>query len=230
MPPSLALLPGFARTFVVILGGVCEAIAARGPKAGTDLPLIIPAHVRLRRLTARFLALVEAFRAGRLAAPRSSPVTDAPPARPSRTRPVAEEATAAAPSGAPVPPKPVGLPSGFGWMLRFGSEVAGRRSQLEHWLTTEPELGPLLAAAPQQAGRILRPLCHMLGIKPPPALRLPPRPPRVRPKPAAAAPRPKRPTKAEIRSWLPGQKRPLPWSRVPAGAGPPFGRLKLKPA
>ena len=227
MPHSLALLPGFAQSFALILRGVCEAIAARGPKAGANLPLIIPAVRRLNRLTARFFAKVEAFRAGRLLAPRASPATGATPGRQPRTRPVAEDAPAAT-SGLLVPPKPLRLPSGFGWMLRFGSEVAGRRSQLEHWLTTEPELGPLLAATPQ-AGRILRPLCHMLGIKPPPALRLPPRPPRVRPKPAVA-PRPRRPTKAEIRSWLPGQKRPLPWSRVPAGAGPPFGSLKLKPA
>ena len=226
LPPFLPTC--FAQSFALILRSVCEAIAARGPKAGADFPFIIPARTRVSRFSARFLALVAAFRAGRLAAPRPSTETDESPARESRTRPVSEEAPAA-PSGLPVPPKPVRLPRGFGWMLRFGPEMACYRSQLEHWLINEPEVGPLLAAAPQ-AGRILRPLCHMLGITPPPALRLPPRPPRVRPKRPAAAPRPKRPTKAEMRSWLPGQKRPLPWSRVPAGAGPPFGSLKLKPA
>ena len=227
MPPSPALSPDFVQAFVLILRGVCEAIAARGPKAGADSPLIIPAYARLNRLSARFLALVEAFRAGRLAAPRCSPATDQAPARTPPMRSVAEDAQAA-PSDPPTPPKQLRLPSGFGWMLRFGQEVAGRRSQLEHWLTTEPELGPLLNGAPQ-AGRILRPLCHMLGIEPPAVLRLPPRPPRERPKPAAS-PAPRRPSKAEIRSWLPGQKRPLPWSRRPAGAGPPFPSLKLKPA
>ena len=223
----------FAELFALILRGVREAIAAGGLKAGADLlPLIIPASGRVSRLSARFVALVAAVRAGRFAARRPSSGSDQIPARKSRPQPVAEDAQAAM-SGLPVPPKPVRLPRGFGWMLRFGSAVACHRSQLEHWLLTNPELGQVLEAAPREAGRILRPLCHMLGIVPPPALRLPPRPPRVRPKPAAA-PRPKRPTKAEIRSWLPGQKRPLPWSRRPAVADPPPRWLKppgsLKPA
>ena len=77
--------------------------------------------------------------------------------------------------------KPLRFPSKFGWMLRFGSEVCCRRSQLEHWLTTNPEAGAFIAAAPQQAGRILRPLCHMLGIELPEALRRPKRERRPRP-------------------------------------------------
>ncbi len=227
--------------FALILRGLCGAIAARGPKAGADLRLIAPALQRVGRLSARFLAVVAAFRAGRLIPPRPSPDTDQRPAPVSRTRPVSEEAQAAATGAAAfgllASPKLERLPARFGWMLRFGSEVACHRSQLEHWLTTNPELGKLLAAAPH-AGRILRPLCHMLGIPLPPALRLPPRPPGHKPEPAASASSPMpsrvprsartRPSKAEMRSWLPGQKRALVWSRRPATSdNPPFA---LKPA
>ena len=140
-------------------------------------------------------------------------------------------------SGLPASPKRGRLPARFGWLLRFGSEVACHRSQLEHWLTTNPELGKLLAAAPQ-AGRILRPLCHMLGIPLPPALRLPPRPPGHNLEPAASgcSPMPPRvpksartrPSKAEMRSWLPGRKRSLHWSR--RSATPEKLLFSLKPA
>jgi len=220
---------------------LCGAIAARGPKAGADLPLIAPALRRVGRLSARFLAVVAAFRAGRLIPPRASPDTDQRPAPASRTRPSSEEAQAAAfgaaASGLPASPKLERLPARFGWLLRFGSEVACHRSQLEHWLTANPELGKLLAAAPH-AGRILRPLCHMLGIPLPPALRLPPRPPGHKLEPAASgcSPMPSRvpksartrPSKAEMRSWLPGRKRSLHWSPRPATPDePPFS---LKPA
>ena len=232
--------------FDQILRGLCGAIAARWPKAGADLPLIAPALRRVGRLNARFLAVVAAFRAGRLTPPRASPEADQRPTPASRARPVSEEAQAAAfgaaasgaaATGLPASPKRERLPARFGWMLRFGSEVACLRSQLEHWLTTNPELATLLAAAPQ-AGRILRPLCHMLGIPLPPALRLPPRPPRHKPEPAASgcSPMPSRvpksartrPSKAEMRSWLPGRKRSLHWSSRPATPDePPFS---LKPA
>ncbi|MBV8402409.1 MAG: hypothetical protein JOZ17_27360, partial [Acetobacteraceae bacterium] len=120
-----------------------------------------------------------------------------------------------------------------------GSEVACRRSQLEHWLTTNAEAAAFIAEVPQSR-RILRPLCHMLGIELPEALRLPPRPKRKRQRarkpdgdgaimgategsaaPASARSVSDKPTEAEILSWMPGQKRPMPWSRSPARNKPP---------
>ena len=176
---------------------------------------------RVNRLRLRFLALVAAFRAGRLRPPR-----------PGRHGGGAKGNC----------PKPVRLPSKFGWMLRYGSEVACRRSQLEHWLTTNPDAAAFIAEVPQSR-HILRPLCHMPGIELPEALRLPPRPKRKRQrarKPegegaltgssaegsarsGAVSPRAAtgKPTKAEMETWWPGQKRPLPWSRSPARNKPP---------
>ena len=204
----------FVEDFALILSGLWSAIAPWGPKAGADQPMVAQAMKRVNRLRLRFVALVAAFRAGRLRPPR--------PARPGGGAKVNRS-------------KPVRLPSKFGWMLRYGSEVACRRSQLEHWLTTNADAATFIAEVPQSR-RILRPLCHMLGIELPEALRLPPRPKRkrqrVRPPEGeggatgssaegsarcrAVSRRAginRRPTKAEIRSWYPGQKRPMPnWS------------------
>jgi hypothetical protein len=66
--------------------------------------------------------------------------------------------------------------------------VAGGRSQLT-CLLDQPDMGALIKAAPLVAHH-LRPICRMLGVKPPPGLFPPaPFPPR-RPKPP---PRPGRP-------------------------------------
>jgi hypothetical protein len=66
-------------------------------------------------------------------------------------------------------------------------------------LINDPEFLAFLAAAPQ-AGRILRPMCHMLGITDLDAhIRLPPRP--TKPRPATIrAPRPPR-----ERRWQPNR-------------------------
>ena len=203
----------FVEDFALILSGLWSAIAPWGPKAGADQPIVAQAMKRVNRLRLRFLALVAAFRAGRLRPPR--PARHGGGAKGKR-------------------PKSVRLPSKFGWMLRYGSEVACRRSQLEHWLTTNPGAAAFIAEVPQSR-RILRPLCHMLGIELPEALRLLPRPKRKR----ARARKPERegaatgssaegsarsyavcrraavsdkPTKAEMETWWPGQKRPMPWS------------------
>ena len=92
----------------------------------------------------------------------------------------------------------VRLPSGRGWLVRaLGYEAAGYGSQLAA-LLAEPELQALLLAAPT-AGRILRPLCRMLGVEPvgalaPVAADAPVRKRRVRPK--------------RMRIALPGSTRP----------------------
>jgi hypothetical protein len=86
------------------------------------------------------------------------------------------------------PPRP--LPRRKAWLLRLAPETASGASQLRHFLA-DPELAPLLAADPR-LGRILRPLCHALGIRaggiraaairpakaaPPPDVAPPPSPP-----------------------------------------------------
>ncbi|MBV8398427.1 MAG: hypothetical protein JOZ17_06765, partial [Acetobacteraceae bacterium] len=108
--------------------------------------------------------------------------------------------------------------------------------------TTNADAAAFIAQVPQSR-RILRPLCHMLGIELPEALHLPPRPKRKRQrarKPegdggatgssAEGSARSRavcrraatgKPTKAEILSWMPGQKRPMPWSARRDPTDPP---------
>jgi hypothetical protein len=87
-------------------------------------------------------------------------------------------------------------PKNFAWLIRMlPYEAACFGSQLQHQFS-QPEMMALLEAAPQ-VGRLLRPLCRMLAIELPPALRLPPRPPRPR------KPRKPRPPKEPIAEQTP---------------------------
>src|SRR6185312_11003612 len=60
------------------------------------------------------------------------------------------------------------------WLIRLGGYKAAAYGSLLQHLLADPEMAALIAAAPQ-LGRVLRPLCRMLGIDPGPA-RLPRRP------------------------------------------------------
>ncbi len=138
--------------FAAIIGLLCRTVGARGGGGRLAGPLVILIWTRLRRMGARFAALAARLAAGR--------------------RPVARR-RARAPRPAP-PASPSRLPRGFAWLVRRVPEAASAASQLQH-LLAEPEMAALLAAAPQ-AGRILRPLCRMLGVRPPAVVALPPRP------------------------------------------------------
>jgi hypothetical protein len=64
------------------------------------------------------------------------------------------------------------LPDHFRWLVNMVPETEPRAGDLL-WMPQRPEINELIAKAPLPAGRILRPLCKMLGVEPPPALRLP---------------------------------------------------------
>ncbi len=141
--------------FAGIIAMLCRMVAARIAGGRLAGPLIILICRRLRRLARRFSALAARHAAGRLPArrhPRGTPRTPRP-ARPA----------------APSPP-----PRDRAWLIRLVPEAAAGTSHLQ-LLLAEPEMAALIAAAPQ-TGRILRPLCHMLGVRPPAILALPPRP------------------------------------------------------
>jgi hypothetical protein len=78
-------------------------------------------------------------------------------------------------------------PSAHGWLARIHHPARQIAGQVEH-LLAQPDTRAFVAAAPQ-AGRLLRPLCRMLGATPPDWLKLPPRPKRPA-KPRPARPRP----------------------------------------
>ena len=130
------------------------AVAAWGAKNRAAAPIIVLLWGRFGHIVTRFTALVAQVRAGRVPAQRVTRRADGPaPPRDPPSRPTVE------------------LPRGFAWLLRLVPETRSLAGQVRHWLT-DPELKEILAAAPQ-AGRLLRPLCHMLGIEPGPALALP---------------------------------------------------------
>jgi hypothetical protein len=73
------------------------------------------------------------------------------------------------------------LPRRFGWLRALLSPPAQGYAVAFQFMLEEPEMKAIMAAAPQ-VGRIIRPLCHILGIETPKELVLPKRkrpPPRL---------------------------------------------------
>ncbi|MGC8531669.1 MAG: hypothetical protein ACP5M1_06490 [Acidiphilium sp.] len=141
-----------AQRFAAIIALLREIVGAVGYRT-VDPPLNIAVYKRLGFFARRFAQI--------LAQP-------ARPARPHSTpRPRAQRPKPA--------PSAVKLPTRFGWLPRLypGHQIPGAGGQLTH-LLTEPDMIALINAHPSLA-RILRPLCHMLRLKPPPYLALPPK-------------------------------------------------------
>ncbi len=145
---------------------------------------------RAQRLAARFRSLHARWAAGRLA--------------PSRPRHPQESAQAGA--GAPTTPRPpsLRLPRERGWINKRIPEAAPCGGNLQALLYL-PEIDRFVAEVPR-AGRLLRPLCHALGVDLTPPLRLPARPRKPRP------PRPRLPDQARLSLNDPRLKL-RPWER-----------------
>ena len=142
-------------SFACILKGLREIVADLGGRRLIAGPLVLLIWTRLGRIAEKFAVLAERIQAGKL------------PGSPS----VRARAASVAATSCPLRPKPEHkMPTGFAWLIRLGGyHAAGRGSQLQH-LLSDPEMVALISAAPQQMGRLLRPLCWMLGIKPAPGL------------------------------------------------------------
>ena len=171
--------------FTAILGRLSQAVAAfvavqlRGPEivwlgAQAYLPIVqpnqpaaLPAETwlllthRINRVAQRFRALFARWQAKTLSAPRPSRA-GSPSTRHPETR----------------------LPTTRGWIGAHIPAAAPCAGTLEYLLHHTPQMRDFVQAAPQ-AGRLLRPLCRMLGLIVPDYLRLPPRP-----KPAISCPPP----------------------------------------
>ena len=156
-PTSSAL----AQRLAGILDLLCRAVADQGGRKLLAVPLVLLVWGRLRHLSTRILRLAAKIEAG------------TPPPRPRRPR--------APRPGRPKPP--LSLPRGRSWLIRLvRQEAAAAGSQLRY-LLAEPDMRALVAADPRM-GRLLRPLCHALGVTPPPEIAKP----ATVPAPAAAAP------------------------------------------
>ncbi len=210
-----------AERFATLTESVAKALAAEGLRLGLVAPWLALVWCKLRSTGARILRIAAALEAGTL---RLSPPRKLPPLPP-RT----EDAAPGAPK-----PKRKAIPTGFGWLLRRVTALSFGRSQLEY-LLAEPDMAELIQAAPQVAHH-LRPICRMLGVKPPPGLFPPRRPPRrTRPpappkpapetaekKPVAATRRPDGPFPAFVPRKRKRRRRPFTLFPLPAGTGPPW--------
>lgn len=202
-----------ATHLTAILGRLSQAVAAfvaiqlRGPQVvwlGTQAyvakpqpnqPATLPSETwillthRISRIAQRFRALFARYQAGTLPAPRPSRA-----GTPSNRHPE---------TSLPTPR----FPGGRGWIGAHIQAAAACTGTLDYLLLNTPQMQEFVQAAPQ-AGRLLRPLCRMLGLIVPDYLRLPPRPKPVIscPSPACGGSRsgalatPDRPLQPEIRA------------------------------
>ena len=218
-PPPATPAERFAAIIELLCRSVAAQIAGGRPNGPRGLPLAGPLIVviwnRLRRIGDRFARLAARIGAGQLRRRPAPRPNLAPSAAPAPSAPSAPQAPPAPRPKRPNPPPP--LPRGFRWLLRLVPETTHGRAQLYH-LLADPEMAALIAASPEM-GRILRPLCRSLGIRPLPIL-LPPRPapapePPAAPAPPAAAPHPRPPP-------LPAA--PPLWTPIPASPWVPSVR------
>ena len=157
-----------ATRFCAILRDLRAVIGTHVVTDTLRLPLLTLLWTHLGRTARRFESLFRKWQAGSLPNPR-----------PSR-------------AGQPRKPQPaqLRLPRTRAWVVaELGYRAAGHAGQLQH-LLNDSRMVDFIAAVPQ-AGRLLRPLCAMLGITASPVvpavLKLPP-PPRFRPSPPPPPP------------------------------------------
>jgi hypothetical protein len=161
----------FETRFTSILAMLKKTMGNHVVRMDIYAPLSVLIWARLTRMCQRLERLVTQWRAGTLPKPR--------PSRAGQPRPAAAAAA-----------RPSGLPRNFAWLLRLtGITAAAAASQLRFLMTDDAEMRAFLADCPR-GGRILRPLCHMLGMRLSEVelapIRLPPRPRKPRaPKPRA---------------------------------------------
>ena len=197
---------GPVQRFTWIITVIQRALGQRADRRQPDAlpgPFLLLVWTRIQRLANRFVRLVEKIEAGTLPPPRRP---GAP--RPRRPRP---------------PPDPARrLPRGHAWLVRLGRHEAANAGSLLGGLLADPDMAALLEAEPRRLGRVLRPLCRMLGVTPPPLIARPPPKPAlaaVSP-PAAGTPHPTPDPIAADPAPRPRRKPPPPRA-FPTACGPP---------
>jgi len=178
-------VPELARRVGLILAALAALVAARFLRRPGLAGLIVPLWRRLTHVARRLRAAARPGRVCRPAVARAAVVGEGPGVRLPAVR----------------------LPGGRGWLVReLGWEAVGFGSQLAAVLA-EPEMQAALAALPR-LGRVLQPVCAMLGldclaVERPKAANVA-RPVAARPAPVVAPPR------VEIPGW----ERPVVSPRV----------------
>ena len=157
-----------ADRFAWLFDGLCRAVGADARRQRMEAALAWAIWNRVRLLGDRLIALAERVRAGRVPR-RRSPRSDTSPrlVRSAAQSPQGGEGEAreVQKPGSPA----LTLPREFGWVRRMLPET-GQYAGLLRYLLRDPETVALLEKAPE-AGRVLRPLCHLLGVQTPEFLR-----------------------------------------------------------
>jgi hypothetical protein len=136
-----------------LIDELCRAIGRDAHQRRMEAALAWAIWIRVRLLGDRLIALAERVKGGRVRMIRSGGGTPRPAGpRAPRSRQGQRSAVA-------------GLPQDFGWIRRLLPETTQYAGVLRY-LLRDPEMAALLEKAPQ-ARRVLRPLCHLLGVKAP---------------------------------------------------------------
>jgi len=156
------------RRFNALIEEICRVLGKHATARFIDVPRQLLIWNRVMRLARLFASLAEKVRSGTL--------VEAAPAR-RREASVAPAEVEAEVAEQPDEPQPAEfrretLPTHFRWLSNMLPEVDPIGGTL-CWLMQRPEVEEVIYAAPRQAGRILRPLCKMLGVEPIAALRAP---------------------------------------------------------
>ena len=144
--------------FTFLIKGLLTDVVGAIPSGFIPVPLIKLLWWRLRRMSARFAAIMAQYEAGTLPPPRPARLPPAPSAAPAEPRP--------APS-----PRPLELPRHVGWVTQKIPDAEVWRPQLREMLA-DHKLPAALAAAPQ-LGSLLRSICPVFSPlhRDPPVLR-----------------------------------------------------------
>lgn len=191
LPPEMS---SAARALAGRLGAICLGLAALIAHAFLRNParvaIIVPLWTRLRRTAGRFDRLLARIAHGK-DQPHAPRARASDPAAPARQK--------------------IAFPAPHGWLLKDLRHEGALYTQRLASLLSEPETAALIAHSPRML-RLLRPLCHMLGVRHaavPPSLRR-----RKRPAPVPAAARHLKPGLIEnarsSRPLLPASDRALP--------------------
>jgi hypothetical protein len=159
MPSAPRLTP--TERLASLIVWLTRCVALQGRYLRVAAPLLVAIGDRLCRLSLR-------FQIAAAAAPRPEAAEPAPQAaQAGRTRAI---------FSTPADRAPPWMPYAYRWLVRLVPGAVAGRDALET-LLRDPEMLALLRANPR-LGRILRPLCWMLGVAPalmPPARTRPPR-------------------------------------------------------
>jgi hypothetical protein len=161
--------------FAWLIDGLCKAIGVDAQKRRMEAALAWAVWNRVRVLGARLVALMARVRSGSVPSRiKGTPHPGPPPQggreecpHPSPPPQERERGRRAARAEEWIPAEK--LPREFGWVRRALPETARFAGVLAYFLD-DPEIAALVEKTPE-AGRILRPLCHLLGVQAPEFLR-----------------------------------------------------------